>query len=69
MFFFSSNVVFIQLLTFYPKTCKGADHGGALVLGFGQLGAEAEIGDLDVADTVEEDRRSTAGRWASWPSK
>lgn len=34
---------------------RGADHGSALVLVFGQLGAEAEISDLDVANTVEED--------------
>lgn len=31
-----------------------ANHRGALVLVFGQLGTEAEIGDLDVANTVEE---------------
>lgn len=34
---------------------RSADHGSALVLVFGQLGAEAEISDLDVANTVEED--------------
>lgn len=33
---------------------RGADHGSALVLVLGELGAEAEISDLDVANTVEE---------------
>jgi hypothetical protein len=34
---------------------RSTNHGGTLALGLGQLGAETEISDLDVADAVEKD--------------
>jgi hypothetical protein len=49
------GAVFFLLDNFGGHPVGGADHGGALILGFGELGTEAEISDFDVADTIQED--------------